>query len=548
MSDTPEPNETPWTEEPWSFREFVEIQAEKFRNWSVRHRVLTALLVVFLIAIGIGLYTERPYYQPWQVQVWKYSGVVVIVVGLLCVLWKLLRHPSLKKVVGSVSMTVIVVSLVIWGPRIYSYNVLWLRHVTLNNVAITDWETEYERSLPLRGVYALTLESMNQQVRQPALPDFVRVGPGNTFGWTMAIEPKAGITWLDFNRIFSPIDEVITVPSGELSPTLARYRPTKVNFTIGEGLKFSRNTDACVRRTFGPLRMWSYEPGNVLYMPDDSGRMVQVVSLIKWEGLWKWFPWPAVPKFGGVQLIEQGETDIISRNLFGCGAWIPAEKVKDHAFLRGQNLVPYEVSRFAAESLRFQAGYFGPLPVSRQGDIRIPDMPADMNELPFVMFFKVGPNDPGKLYQYFALEPDDPEKQGLSASLLYPGDGIGPIYTRAHAALGEDLSGPTIVADKVRASRDTVQWDRFAPIEARPYIRKLPDKDGVVATRFLYMTTIVAYKKGIDGAPRQFTLDSVPNIVFYDARHKRAVWVDQHDPASWPKQLTDALGAVWAEK
>src|SRR5262249_45004304 len=159
------------------------------------------------------------------------------------------------------------------------------------------------------------------------------------------------------------------------------------------------NTLMCTRRAFGLWRALNYEPGNVLYMPDDSGQMVQVVTLVKWVGLI--FPWP---EFGGVQVIPQGNTNIFGRVFLGCGHWIRPSEIDNYSFLRGQNLVPPVVSRFMAQSQRFQAGFFGPLSISRQGDLRIADVPDDVNPLPFNLFFRFSERDPGKLYQYVALE------------------------------------------------------------------------------------------------------------------------------------------------
>ncbi len=337
-----------------------------------------------------------------------------------------------------------------------------------------------------------------------------------------------------------PIEEVISISASESSPDMSRRSPIKVNFTTGENLFFSRNTDTCVRRAFGPLRMWSYEPANVFYMQNDAGKWVQAVSLIKWTG-WL-FPWP---EFGGVQVIEEGSTNIFGRVFLGCGRWVRPDEIARYPYLKGQNLVPFEVTRFMAGSLRFQRGFFAPLPLSRVGDIRIADMPGDLNEQPFTLFFRKKPGGEGKLYQYFALEPSDPDKQGLSTSFFAPADGVGAASVYRHFDRNEAPIGPTAVADQVRASRKHYDWERNTPVEVRPYIHDIADSNGNVAPRFGWMMTVVTVKDHKTGKPAEFTSGSDPEISITDAYRARVVWVDKYDPSKWSDEMRNALGTMW---
>ena len=102
---------------------------------------------------------------------------------------------------------------------------------------------------------------------------------------------------------------------------------------------------------------------------------------IKWVGTF-FFLFPR-PEFGGAQVIEQVEPYSIVQGIFwetpkrvlvGCGNFIPANEIHKHAYLRGQNLMPDEVSRSMAESFRFQEGFTAPWKIFRRGDVRIADI------------------------------------------------------------------------------------------------------------------------------------------------------------------------------
>ena len=86
------------------------------------------------------------------------------------------------------------------------------------------------------------------------------------------------------------------------SPALPEREPHPRPLRGGEELLFGSNSQ---HRGHPELRAWrylNYDPVDVSYVPDDDGQWVQIVSLIRWSGLF--FP---QPEFGGVQLIRQHE-------------------------------------------------------------------------------------------------------------------------------------------------------------------------------------------------------------------------------------------------
>lgn len=533
-------NPHPWKEESWSLRHFFQNLGTRFKNVLQSHPTITACsLVVVVFALFLLRHDAQSFLLLFRI----YFGGLLVAAGVASGLWLWLRRYSARwRALGGVFVAIVLGIVVVGGKAAHMYVAQYLRYETLSNVVDRSGlmiSTE-ERILPLRAVHTLARDRMNRP-EIPSQPNLIRNGDGSC--WTMAIEPNK--MWGMFTY---PIDQVMCIPATDPSPDFGG-NITKVHFTIGENLLLGRNTETCVRRSFGVWRMLSYDVGNIAIMPDDSGKMVQVVSLVRWTG-WL-FPWP---EFGGVQVIEQGETSMIGR-LFGCGRWIPPEKIAQHPFLLRQNIVSDEVARFTAESFRFQGGhnwferFLAPTFLSREGDVVIPVVPEDMNPQPYVLFFKTKAEDKGKLYKYFALETRDVETHGLSTSLWYPADGQGPIYVYRHSGRNERLIGVTAVRDRVFASRPGYQWGPNAVAEARPYIHPIADANGKVELRFLYMTTLVKFtEQKKDGEDARLTPGGTPEVALVDASRERVVWVNTFHPEKWDEELKSELGSVWAQQ
>src|SRR3989344_5358261 len=532
ISEAPTPSETrEWKGGSGAFRDAYRNFGDFVRR-ELREHPKTTISVIF--GLVLLLFVERHGIQPLLLFFRIYAGGALIAVLAAVGVWRLLRNRSVRvKTFGGAFAVTTFAIIALFGGGVHHYIAQYLRYRTLAVEELPELpRTDHERILPLRGVYALARERMNE-TEEPSVPALIRQGTG--YRWTMAVQPAR-----EWSRLMHPIEDVISISASESSPDMSRRKPTKVYFTTGENLFFSRNTDTCVRRAFGPWRSINYEPAEDFYMENDAGKWVQAVSLIKWTGLL--FPWP---EFRGVQVIEEGGTNVFGRVFLGCGRWVPPHEIVRHPFLRGQNLVPFEVTRFMAGSLRFQKGFFAPLPLSRVGDIRIADMPGDLNEQPFTLFFRRNPKDEGKLYQYFALEPSDPDKQGLSTSFFAPADGIGTKYAYRHFDRNEAPIGPTAVADQVRASNKIIDWDNNIPVEVRPYIHDIADSNGNIAPRLTWMITLVALGEKKGDKPRAFTVGSAPDIAIIDAYRSRVVWVDKYDPANWPDELRKSLGPLW---
>lgn len=495
-------------------------------------------------------YMYRNLYQPYAVLFGTYKDLIAFTVICLVAGRLVLRKRSVAaKNAGTVLAVAFALGLVWIGGDAHRYIGQWARYKTLDYVELAQMPmTDNERVLSLNGVHTLAAR-FRDQTEKVATPSFVRTSKG--YCWSIAVQPDRW--WQRFNN---PVDEILCLPGSAANPDFSRRGLIRVNFEIGENLLFSRNTDNCVRRSLGPWRFFNYEPGRVVYIERVPGDWIQIVPWIKWVGtLGVLFP---RPEFGGVQVIEQSPVYPWYRRWFweapkrvftGCGTWIRPQEVGKHAYLRGQNLMPDQVSRSMAESFRFQEGFVDPWEIFKVGDIRIADLQGDVNKQPFTSFYRMpqAPAGGDKLYDSFALEPVDLSKQTLVTSYFVAGDGMGKSYVYRHSRRNEAPLGVTAVPNILRESRPDVFWTDRRPDESRYFIRDLPDINGVVKRRIMYITTVVLVDKAIDGNKRpSYTTGAAPLIAITDSQTRQVAWVDPIHPEKWDAEVQAKFGAQWA--
>lgn len=521
-----------WNEDPWSFVAFCEKVVRAFRRHT---KVMGSITAVLLFAFVFF----RDDWQPVALFVGIYSGSIVITIPFMIGGYFLFRHRGARmRFAGSILGMIAAAVIIVGGTRLHDYMAQYWRYETMQVVDLNEMPTtDHERILPLDGVYTLVEHRMNQATRSPSQPDFVR--DGEEYAWTMAIEPTSfiGRAWTD------KVDGVLRLDAADASPNLSQNPPVIVDFAAGEKLMLGANIITCIRRAFGPWRFFNYDVGNVYYIKNDAGKYIIAASLIRWRGII--FPWP---EFGGVQVIEQGHINMMSRALLGCGHFISAAEVKDHPYLLRQNNVPYEMSRFMASSFRFQGGFTAPLSLNREDNVEVADLPEGLNKQPFTLFFTMPGESKGKLYHYFTLKPADPSKQGNSVSFFVPADGVGKFYVYRHFAKHEYPMGVNQVTTQLIASKRQYDWEKNIAAEHRPYIRDIADSEGVIARRRLWLSTVVTLtSKREEGKPLSFEPGAVPEIALTDWDTGQVVWVDPYDQKSWPAQLTKELGKSWAK-
>lgn len=487
-----------------------------------RHKVLGTLALLLLL-VGAVLFREE--WQPYVVIVRRYFAPIAVSIGIVSFFFVISRSAHWWKRIASMLVAFLLVAGCVVA---YEYVALWVRYNAIDTQAIDKLpETDHERIQPLASVHGLA-QGVTGDSRQPAPPDFVWMRNKTTgkieFQWTMGVEPKMAL-----DKIFGTVDEVISVSGTDPSPQFTPASKNIVRFSVGEGLWLSSKANIAAVRAFSLAQFASYEPSGVRYIRDDAGEMVEVISLLRWRGIF--FPYP---EFGGVLIVRQEQKptleSFLTRVLLGAGSWISPERIQEFSYLRGQNILPERVSRYTAESLRFMNGFLAPFPGWHQGDVRIPDSKESMNQQPYATFFKETNGMPGMLYHYFSLEPYLAGKHGLVASVLIPADGTHHVLVYHHEAKGESLMGVSMVPALVRDSKKSYTWGTMAPVEERPYVRY--DKDG--KRHLLWLTTVVTYK---DAKKESFVTGSVPEVALVDAATQEVIWVDPRDQEGWAKLL-----------
>lgn len=506
------------------------------KYWQKGKKQKTITIILSIIVLFL-LFILRDDYQPALLFIRKFFFII-----LLCgfVLYLGLRNfrktPSTGRRIGVLAILIVffgILYAVGWHFKMYDYMKTYNVFNDLNKVEIHELPlTQNERIQPLRNIFSMANESVGE-TKDVSLPHLVRVDAENK--WTMAIEPSKKYL---MQRISDNIEEVFAVSSTSPFPRFSNENRIPVTFSIGESLKFSRNTYNAVVQRFNLWELFNYEPGDVFYMKNDANEWVQVVSLIKWRGFF--FPYPT---FGGVMLIENGEhgfKDYIERLLIGKGTMVTPEEMKQYEFLQGQNTLSEKVSRLQAESLKFLGGFSDPLPWNMETAVKIPDLPDDQNQQPFVTDFDFqGTNIEtyNGLYHWFGLEPVGDQRTSLSFSVIIPADGTDKLFYYDHAAKKQGYAGVSAMPLKVIESRKEFDWSVNKPVEFRPYIKEIAGRK-----RLFFLGTISAVREEAAG---QFDGSATPDLALIDSEYRDVVWIDVKHPSEWDKTVYDQLNEAW---
>lgn len=528
------------------------------KTWESAKANKKTYFVLGLAALWFA-FVFRAYWQPAVISARIHTAEIISLSGLAALMYWSMRKPRhWKAFFGTLAFTAAMVAghLYLELPPL-RYLTLYARYQALDPVVLSELPvTAHERIQPQASVRVLGGEAMNE-VERVSDPDFVRIG--DEFRWTMAIEPAN-----PGPRSIGKVEHVLSVSGSAASPNFSGENRIPVSFRVAEEMYMGKSTDVAVTRSFGLFRFFSFSPRDVKYVKDDKGEWVEVVSLVRWRGIF--FVWP---EFGGVQIIRQKYLGPKTRSFWktvwyfirydaplgvrswflGDGEWIKPEDVYKHKFLAQQNTVPYEVSRYAALSLRFQNSFWSPIPWYHKGDIRIPDLEGDDNDQPFTTYFKfsngleASPED--KLYHYFALEPYGyyDKKQGLNTSVFVPADGVGKVRIYRHYTVNEALTGVSAIAPKVMESQKSYDWEQSRPVEHRPWVKDIDGK-----RRFFWFTTVVTYKDKKEAGNPKFMAGSTPAVTLTDALYKNVVWVNPNESSKWTVDVKERLAPVWATK
>ena len=494
------------------------------------------IVVIGSIILVLLLFFLRDDYQPALLFVRKYIFII-----LLCGLFLWFTLSKFRSAVGAGKRVLILVGIVaffatIWffGWKLNLYNYMQTYNV-FNSLELEEMHelplTQNERIQPFNNIVTMAYESVGE-TQEVSLPHLVRLDSSNQ--WTMAVQPAKEYTW---QRMNDNTEELFTVESTSPFPRFSNENRIPVTFSIGESLAFSRNTYNAVVQRFNIFQLFTLEPSDVFYMKNDEGKWVQVVNLIKWKGFF--FPYPT---YGGVMVINSGEHDVndyIERVTIGKGTYIPQDEIKNHPFLKGQNTLAEKISRIQAQSLQFLGGFTDPLPWNMKTAVKIPELPEDQNQQPYVTDFDfegMKTDATNGLHHWFGLEPIGEERTSLAFSVMIPADGTQKLYYYDHAAKKEGYAGVSAMPLKVVESKKEYDWSVNKPVEFRPFIKKIAGKK-----RLFVLGTVAAVRD----SSKQFDGAATPDLALVDAEYRDVIWIDAKHPSQWTSTILDQLGETW---
>ena len=492
--------------------------------------------ILLYIIVILLLFFLRDDYQPVLLFLRKYFFILFVCsVILFFGLRKFRRSASTGTRIGILVLLLVIIGAIYfagWKLNLYDYMKTYNVYSHLNRVEIDELPlTQNERIQPLRNIFSMANESVGETM-DVSLPHLVRVDNENK--WTMAIQPSEKYVW---QRISDNTEEVFAVSSTTAFPRFSNENRIPVTFSIGESLKFSRNTYNAVVQRFGLWKLFSYEPSDVFYMKNDEGQWVEVVSLINWKGFF--FPYPT---FGGVMIIDNGAHDFkdyLERILIGKGTFISPSEIKDHKFLQGQNILSEKVSQLQAESLKFLGGFSDPLPWNMKTAVKIPELPDDQNQQPFVTdcdFSDTNIDAYSGLYHWFGLEPVGEERTSLTYSVFIPSDGTDKLYYYDHASKKQGYAGVSAMPLKVKESKKEYDWSVNKPVEFRPYIKDIAGRK-----RLFFLGTISA----VSDDTKKFDGSATPDLALIDAEYRDVIWIDVKHPSQWDLTVYKQLNEAW---
>lgn len=495
------------------------------------------ITIVVSILLLIALFVLRDDYQPFLLFLRKYLFIIIIAVLVLFYgLSKFRKTPSVGRRLGILGLLIVFFGVLYvfgWYYKMYDYMKTYNVFNDLNRIELSELPlTQNERIQPLRNISSMANESVGE-TKDVSLPHLVRVDNENK--WTMAIQPSEKYI---MQRINDNTEEVFSVSSTTPFPRFSNENRIPVTFSIGESLKFSRNTYNAVVQRFNPWMLFNYEPSDTFYMKNDNGDWVEVVSLIKWKGFF--FPYPT---FGGVMIIDSGDhdfNDYLERITIGKGTFVRPDEIKNYPFLTKQNTLSEKVSQLQAESLKFLGGFSDPLPWNMETAVKIPEMPKDQNQQPYVTDFDFAGSETNAysgLYHWFGLEPVGDERTSLSYSVFIPADGSDQLYYYDHATKKQGYAGVSAMPLKVKESRKEYDWKASTPVEFRPYIKEIAGRK-----RLFFLGTISSIS---DTDAQQFDGSATPDIVLIDSEYRDVIWIDVKHPNTWDKAVYDQLNDAW---
>lgn len=482
-------------EAPKERRSFFKWYSDTFKSKGFLVKTLLILIPLFLLYF---LIIGRASYQPLLVYVRVYWPILFFSLIIIY-----LFYIRFSKASQWYFRALWIVAFLLFSWFIYAfgnsiYNYISSYYVYNNRITVIELnhppESIHPKLQPQFVVEAYFRETMNNN-RQPTSPrTWIDPKNGEQY-WTGWTEPGSYL----FQQLGGKVEEFIHTNVQNPAPVLDQYERREVNFQVGKNLLFSYNIQNAARKKLSLGQMFSCEVSDmVIGMEDHKGELHQVVPVLKWEG----FLFPQ-PKFGGVFIFDNSETDYLELIVSGKGEYLSAEEVSKTSWLKNQALLDDKTVEYFGKSLRFKYGFSSGFPWNHENDHRIPELSGSFSKLPVIEqfnFSKTNSKQAGKgLFYWLELEPYDDTKYGLSMDVFVPGTSTDTIYVydRVGNIERSGYRGMSAVVEKIMEDDKSYNWvsregGTFIPGGERPYYTYVFENDK--EPEMFYLANILTVK------------------------------------------------------
>ncbi len=319
-------------------------------------------------------------------------------------------------------------------PQLHIINEL--EHTTIQDLPETK---ENLRLMPLEVAERFSTDSLQLSQFRLGSENIAQVN--GSLAWMFPLVPDGGI--LQFilkNKGIVYVDAT------------TQERTSKIVFEdleIGEGMQIEDNLWWGIYSEHYFINL-----DNPYYTVSDDGRIYMVVSVITYAFHQNFGLLYAVPRYGGVLLIDS------SANI----DFLTPEEALENEILRGNRLYPENLARFYIETFKFEKGVINRYLI-REDQIDIRDAGL-RNRQPFLMDTSDG------LKWFISTEPASASR-GVFKIFLVDAR-TGGIQVKK-LPIDEPLTGPTRAGDFVRQANPLVDWTAFRIVEPLPFV-----KDGIL--------------------------------------------------------------------
>lgn len=474
-------------------------------NKLVQHKL--KFLTLFILTI-VGLYMSRAFWYQDVNYIRQHTPEIVTILMAITAFFILISisvKSSSKGIKGLTGFFAFAQILIIAGTvfvlvsmkdtETNPFNIL-NKSAAVNNLVVKDLEylplTDKERIYPYETILKIARDKITSSDYTVEHFEMVYDNQKEDLVWNAEKSPSGNI-----NKLARNVQGVVTLNA--TSDQILKNEEN-VEFNYGRKLKWFNSLNYILPKMLNPLDYFDKTiDDNVRLIKDSNGEWIQVVGVTDWEGIW-----PSVyPKFAGVFVVKQKSDKYDEVTIMNTDFFVPTgdnpeikfytpEEIKGIEYLKNQNLVPSEITRFYAKAWTFKNG-IGNFFIKKKGLTKITKISEERNQQPFTVYFndvKTKAENPQKgLYQFYALEPRG-ANTALSDILLFDPRGTSSdiiVYNYNTHKNKLNLLGPERIAKTIKDSDKHLDWSNFIIAESRPFIREI---DGV--RKFYFFNSIIA--------------------------------------------------------